>query len=230
MPTLIWDVASGEQLQRLPDTATCAAFSPDGRHVAIGSHGSYAILVNSVTGRLAQEFRGHTEYITAVAFSPDGKQLLTGSMDERAILWDVASGELLQSFPGHSHAVECLAFSPNGRRILTGPDDRTAILWDAVTGDKLQVFQGDATCAAFSPDGRHVLIGDWRGASLWDTDSGQAVRRFGTRGRVETVMFTRDGRSVRIGADSCPASEWDIATGKQTLDRQWPSALMGLPS
>ena len=72
-----------------------AAFSPDGKSVAIGGLSrQWSIRVLDLTnGKEIRELKGHHEHIHAVAFSDDGRQLASGSMDRTVRLWQLHGGQ-----------------------------------------------------------------------------------------------------------------------------------------
>src|SRR5260370_25070682 len=68
----------------------CAAFSPDGRALAVGLYGSGEIRVyEHATGQERRRFPGHRDAALCLAFSPDGRTLASGSADGTALLWDL---------------------------------------------------------------------------------------------------------------------------------------------
>jgi WD40 repeat protein len=98
----LWDVASGKVRQRLRvrrDDANSAllasaAFSPDGRTLAIGTHDDGRVrLWEVLSGTERRTFAGHQAAVLALAFAPDGKALASSSDDGTALLWDVRGAE-----------------------------------------------------------------------------------------------------------------------------------------
>jgi WD40 repeat protein/serine/threonine protein kinase len=69
-------------------------------------------------------------------------------------------------------------------------------------------------CIAFSPDGRYVLSGSFDEMILWDTFSGQAIRKFNVGHDVWAVAFTPDERYALSGGDENLVL-WDVRTGKE---------------
>lgn len=63
-------------------------FSPNGTLVASGSKDS-SIIWDASTGRLVQEFHGHSGWVICVAFSLDGMCMVSGSRDSTICIWNV---------------------------------------------------------------------------------------------------------------------------------------------
>ena len=67
-----------------------AAFSPDGKLIAIACGDGFAKLFERDSLREVASLRGFLLGVLSVAFSPDGTRLATGSVGKQAIrLWDV---------------------------------------------------------------------------------------------------------------------------------------------
>ncbi len=115
-----------------------AAFSPDGKTLAIASREGTVQLFDVATGALHFSLKGHSSSVNALAFSPDGRTLATGGSDQTIRLWNTQTGrELMQMDLGNAAmgGVETLAFSPDGRQMLAGGNGTTvwsaaAVVWN----------------------------------------------------------------------------------------------------
>ncbi len=128
----LWDVESRKLVRdirgREPDSL---AFSPDGKHILATYPDSTARVLDTDTGKLLHELKGHTAEITRAAFSPDGRFILTASNDRTARVRETATGKLIEILRGHSDIVTDAAFSPDGKTIVT-TGDTTARLYECV--------------------------------------------------------------------------------------------------
>jgi WD40 repeat protein/serine/threonine protein kinase len=130
---LIRDAATGQVLVACtyPDEDphffpnACAAFSADGRRVAVG--GDYGASVwDAETGQMLTDLGVNpfpvavdfVHEVSAVAFSPDGRRVVTVSRKGDGRIWDVETGMELMALAGGPGAGRCLAFSPDGRLLL----------------------------------------------------------------------------------------------------------------
>jgi hypothetical protein len=89
------ETASGVDLHKvgLADQVFAAAFSPDGRTVAVsaGQLRGTIYLFDVPTGRGLLRLRGHESRVRSLAFSPDGTKLASGQWDSTALVWDVSA-------------------------------------------------------------------------------------------------------------------------------------------
>lgn len=100
----VWDVATGKRVARLPDGlpigAIVAAFSPDGRTLALARGVDFGgaaelredagtvRLYETATWSVRAEFRGDQGRVTALTFASHGR-LLVGGADTTVLAWDV---------------------------------------------------------------------------------------------------------------------------------------------
>jgi WD40 repeat protein len=65
------------------------AFAPHGQWLAFTHKEGEVALVETMTGKDIQIFRGHQGFINSLAFAPDSRRLLSGGRDTTALLWSV---------------------------------------------------------------------------------------------------------------------------------------------
>jgi eukaryotic-like serine/threonine-protein kinase len=225
---IVWDVADGREVCRLPGhekAAACVAFSPDGRHVATGSWAGVLRIWDARTGQLLRAVPAHgQDRISAVAFHPDGRWLATSSFDGTVKLWDAITGVPLKPVMGHAAIITGLAFSRDGRRLASiGGEDKTVKIWDPLTGREILSLRGHTdygACVAFSRDGRRLVsASNDRTLRIWDAtsltgDEGRESLTF-EHDEVRNVAFSPDGHSLVSSSWNWNENVWlrDAQTG-----------------
>jgi WD40 repeat protein/predicted Ser/Thr protein kinase len=133
------DLRTGEVVRRLTEltpwgqgtkaSLVRAAFSPDGKRVAVTRGRDTVLVYDCTTGALLAELAGHTSTAYAVAWSPDGARIASGSNDTTVRIWDGDSYEALVELRGHDSYVIDLAWSPDSQTLASGSGDGTVRLW-----------------------------------------------------------------------------------------------------
>lgn len=187
---------------------TDAAFSPDGRQIAVVSDDQRINLYTAETGTLEKTLGGYlvtrdkggldydpnsrwdyyikkyTDLKNDFAISPDGKHLVKGKIGNIARMWEIKSGVIAREFHGHDKAVLCMAFDNNGKKLVTGSADQTAKIWDVSTGKELLTLKGHREVifsVSFSENEQKIITGSWDGSTkVWDATTGELL---------ETIMF-----------------------------------------
>ena len=190
----MWDAEAGRQIATFTRTGLgAAAFSPDGRLVAIPDHNTVVVRDANTGEREDRVFQGHSAAVRSVAFSPDGRRIVTASDDKTARVWDVQTGEQIAALREHTAPVRSAVFSPDGLRVVSTQmpqrsaprprivtsNDSIALLWDALTGQVILRFEGDMAQvydATFSPDGKRIVTasGD-NTARIWNAATGKTM-------------------------------------------------------
>ena len=89
--SVIFDTESRKPLVTLDtrnDIAFSAAFSPDGKRLALARFENKPVqILDAESGKELQKLEGHSDRVSSVVFSPDGKKVVTGSADKTARIW-----------------------------------------------------------------------------------------------------------------------------------------------
>jgi RNA polymerase sigma factor (sigma-70 family) len=129
---ILWDLATGKERRALAETGVPAAFTPDGRLVAVLFEQEVR-LVDASRGVEVRRVKGD-QRVTCAAFSPDGRTLATAGDGRVVDLWETVTGERRERFTGHQDTIAFVAFAPDGLRIASGGEDHTVLLWNLAGG------------------------------------------------------------------------------------------------
>jgi WD40 repeat protein len=118
------DAESGRVLaaREFPFQVRTAAFSPDGRLIAVGGDAQAVELLDAGSLRELRRLP-HGDIVTDVAFSRSGRLLASASRDGTAAVWDPDSGTIVAVFGGHEEGATSVAFLPGDRRVAVGAED-----------------------------------------------------------------------------------------------------------
>ena len=111
--------------------------------------------------------------------------------------------------PRGLHRPISLAVSPDGKHIAAGDDDSGAIcIYDPqLRLEKVLLgHRGGVTCLAWSPDSRFLggvqcPKGDYT-LRVWDSSSGRLLKKYSAGGRLYSVAWSPDSRSVGVGGET----------------------------
>jgi WD40 repeat protein/class 3 adenylate cyclase len=211
--TTIIDARTGKQIRSYPIGGP-AAFSPDGKTVALaGAYGAVRFL-DLRTGKVALGIGSQAAGVVPMGFTPDGKTLITSGEDGKTLLWDVKSHAVRATLTGHAGPIHAQAISADGSSLYTGSFDSNVLRWD-LTGRRgfVPSFVAgqtdpsvDTWSLALSPDSRTIAVGSTSGTvSLWNVQTLRKIKSFSAvPGAVAALAFSPDGGSLMVAGDNLP--------------------------
>lgn len=207
--TKVWNAATGE-LVHVVDAGNVAlqgsaAFSPDGKRIAVGGRTFRYRLYEMDTWKLLYESdrgqRPPDQSTTLITFAGDSSRVVIGDGYRGGVhVHDADTGEFLRTLnqpsflASHVHA--------DGRQIILGSIDGTASVWDIEAGERLAHLTGhghQVRGVAFAPDGSYAVTDAWDGRLRgWELPGGSL--RFISEAQPNAavqlwgISFSPDGR------------------------------------
>jgi WD40 repeat protein len=178
----VWDVDSGKELYRIDSEGSVvrgAAFSPNGKQLALLENGSVVSVWDAATGKLIHRLAGLPAPLSWLRYSPDGEQLVA-SAEGGIQRWDAASGKRLAPLSGPPGEVIDVVFMPEKKMRLLSRDNLALHVWDAPEGGGESKPEGPSQVVRglrFSADGQKVYSLADDGVFLWEAKTGKLLRR-----------------------------------------------------
>jgi hypothetical protein len=215
----LWDIKAQKEKWSLkiglvPSTA---AFSPDGKFLAIGTHTSAdhgsARIIHAETGKPERGLWFWYNGALQLAYSADGKQIFGGFRQKvfrreltesakvnnpgDAIIWDASKGP----------SADAMAFCSGGRLVALRASDELTVV-DTQSGQPMLTVKGASGPIALSPDGRRLAASCQDGTTkVWD------IRRCTVAAdpSPEVDVRAEEGK-VLIAADQIRSYDWATHT------------------
>lgn len=195
---------------------TSVAFSPDG-NTLVSTHADHSLRLWQVaTGNPLPTLKGHGAPTLDAVFHPDGKTLVSASVDKQVRVWTTPS--LLED----ASPILAMAVSPDQQTFATASLDGIIQLWrpDPQVGKvPLKTLKGDQTpvyALRFSADSQYLLSGHDPTIKVWNLNEGTVQRTLSDHtGKINSLDFSQDGRTLVSGSDDQTIRLWDAATGKR---------------
>jgi RNA polymerase sigma factor (sigma-70 family) len=223
------------------------AFSPDGKMLAGAGYSTQYELWGVASGKSIRRVQRKKEWIHALVFSTDGKHLATiseggskGWSETLISLWNVETGEEFKGpFRGFHEIFTTDDFKVEGEPLHKPPEllHKFNITTPMILGEKfrsmirnpagvprVEMVGNHGRRVSVSPDGRIAAHLNGNEVQLYDLLTGKCFRSLtsGHLGRLTTVAFSLDGRTLVTGGDDQIALVWDL-TG-MCPDGKLPSA------
>jgi len=181
---------------------TAVAFSPDGKHLAVGTYGE-AVVFDTATWQQSAVCRQVEDSVRSIAFNPDCHTVaLGGGLPGRSgqtEIWDTAATQPPRALPQQYDSVESVAYDKSGKGLLVGADDnKVRYVADAGAGGGtvLDSHNGRVQAVAFSPKEQSIFIsgGMDKIVKVWDLKSVKNVINFDqSDGGITGLAFLNNG-------------------------------------
>jgi WD40 repeat protein len=213
------------------DNVTAAAWSPDGKKLALGADGGLVRIFGGQGQGAPTVLSGHTDQVHSLSWSPDGKWLVTASEDMTSRMWSAEGLGICWQLSGHREAVYSAEWSPDGGSIVTASGDGTARVWDArrkaldtpVQDKGGTAKEGFLFCneveepvaiELLSPDGKKRLVtrAGEKDAYVYDIAAGKQgtpVVLSGHRNPIYCAGWSPDSQRIVTGSSDWDARIWN---------------------
>ncbi len=184
--------------------ATMTTFSPDNKWLYMASHNGPLKKYDLENGSLLKVYEEKSKDLSGLAINADGKYLARATQKE-VVIFEEATGKIIStnaaSNAGDFHKIE---FTLNNRLVISS-DDNTAFLWNFEHHKKEIVFTGflntrDQGGLNYDPNFH------------WESAIAKYVRF------KNSLLISRDGKSLIKGKFGTKVKQWDIASGKSVME------------
>ena len=209
--------ASGWKVRaKLPGLAYfvhAVAFSPAGKVLASGVHGTAVWLTDTAGGKPLHKLDGY-ETVDNLAFSRDGR-MFAAAGGETTNVYDVKTGTQLAALDVESNHV---SFSPDGR-LLAAATKKSPLVFETkgwTRAAKLDGHKSQVTFVEFLAGGGLAICAG-KEVRVWDVAAGTSTA-FDHKGDTNYLCASGDGRYVVSAGYKRHARVWDVAAKKQVAE------------
>jgi len=212
-----YEDAQGEEVVEtvtieLPPGRVSAAWSPDGKHIAMGvdnemgmdflEERNFAYIWHVNSSEVKKEIGPAKRGVTSLQFSPDGQDLLISS-DGSASIWDIETGENRVRLDHEGAYLNSAIWMPGGRHVVTGGRDRVVRVWEAASGTKVREFHGHTSAINDLKllRGGEVIVSASKDGTirLWDNVGGGELAQLVSFGHRDRRSKSQHGAARRGG-------------------------------
>ncbi|GAB2271159.1 hypothetical protein Dimus_006005 [Dionaea muscipula] len=137
--------------------------SPDGKLTAVLGDSVDCLVVDSQSGKVVSNLKGHLDYSFSSAWHPNGQILATGNQDMTCRLWDIRkTSQSLAILKGRMGAIRAIKFTSDGRFMAMAEPADFVHIFDTESGyehgQEIDLF-GEIAGISFSPDTEALFVG-----------------------------------------------------------------------
>jgi WD40 repeat protein len=210
----LWDADSGKEQRRIQikrGAVSCAAFSPDGKQIAVVEDEAIVAIYETTTGKSLQRW-GVPELTSGLCYSPDGKRLAAVVLSpwrwgKPMIVWDLGTGERVRCSPAPKGDVAAYSFLPGGKTLACVRYRGGVFLWDVLSGENSfprESLMGAITDLAFRADRKTLLSAGEDGVSRWDLATAKRLEH-------DNILTGNPGRGSSYAVRLSPNGERYVA-------------------
>ena len=224
-------LGSGDLKSAITDRVYAIDFSPDGKHIALGSgepsRGGEIMIWNVADGKLLKNFIDvHSDTVFGLEYSPDGKHIASASGDKFVKVSAVDEGKIVHVFEGHTHHALDVSWLPHGRQLVSVGADKSVRHWNFELGERIRQrtnFGKEVTSIHYVgyTDQAIVTAGD-KSVRLIKSDLNDARSFSGGTDFMYTSDATPDGKIVIAGGQDSVLRVWNMADGKAVATFESP--------
>ncbi|MCB0712859.1 MAG: WD40 repeat domain-containing protein [Ignavibacteriae bacterium] len=232
------------------DFVWTAAYSPDGKVVAVSNDNGTVVLIDLHSGTVVDELYIHPEAVRDLSYSKDGSLFISSSSDGSAAISDSKSGEIYHIFPHFDHRaldslillgpsierddarrskpINSACYVPENDLLVTGGFDGWIKFWKVSTEeliDSIRGHQGEyVSYVSVSPNGDWLLTVGYDGTvKIIDLASREIIYDL-SPGYGSNVVgkFSPDGNMIALSHWDSTATLWQFeVTGLDVSDSYW---------
>jgi len=182
---------------------TIPLFSDNGQFLYMGSHNGPLKRYNLNSGTLDKKYEDESDDLADISLSPDGKWL-TRTTEKGIAVFDTESGKQLHQEVIDKGALHAVRFT-SASEVLIASDDNVAFSWQIKDGKRRYVLSGmlnerDQGGLNYDPN------------FYWQQSIARYIRF------KNSILISRDGKSLIKGKFGKKLRRWDVATGKNIME------------
>jgi WD40 repeat protein len=237
------DAASGLELKRVPDGATCLSTLPLDARLAVGSATGTQSGISVMKPEqpllriadLAERGRNQLGWLSDIAIAPPSGDQIAASFGyeppdlpdlertqprRRSVrIWD-GKGRPVTVLTGHAAPVMSIAYRVDGRRLVTTDSSGTITVWRTTLekpASAHRTYSAAIKSVALAPDGRRIAVGMSDGAIALDDLSAEtpSVALSPAHDSVNALAFTPHGATLATASAGGKISLFDAQTARE---------------